>query len=953
MKARMLRHNGWLAAELSMLALAAGLWGAGPAAGADAAGPPEDWPRRADMAPYRIVLYEPSVEAFDQDWMKARSAISVARNDGDPVFGAIWYGLRLNRNAEGTVGRVTGFRLDRMRFPEGVVIERGVIERMLGNNLVNADLQMAPLLASLERERAAAEAAAAGIEAVPDILYTTVPVALVRIDGEPELKEIPNSDLLAVVNSNSTIFLQKGTAQWFLLADNRWMTARAVTGPWEEAAEVPESVRQAAGNPVTVAGQGPPPAIVVVTRSTEVIAVDGEPRYTVIPGTTLLYVNNTTADLFLDIAGQKHYVLLAGRWFATTNLEQGPWEMVPGERLPETFAAIPPECPRYGVLAHVPGTALSQAAVEDTAVPQAQKIKRGELKLTVEYEGEPEFVPAGQTTVYYAVNTPYSVLRVDPYYYLCYDGVWYYGPAAWGPWAVCVSVPGVIYTIPPVCPVYPVTYVRVYHWTPDYVWCGFTAGYLGWYVGWPGLVFGFAYYDDDWWHHHHHPHHGGYWHRYYHHYHCGVYPRHGWDPGPRGWGDGPVHGGPERPPYLRDRPGPELHTAAYRRGGTGYTPPSRIPTAYNRPNRYGQEGRTATLGAKLTDSDEAAAARLGKGRPGAPEPRGPVARDTDARRTVRERPDAWDAREGSGPGKPGLGSDSARRTAPDTGRAWDGAGRDTDRTREPVGKRPSATPTPEAVDRASPGPAVKPVTPSLPRGREPNEDTDRPGKPLGAAPVLRGEAPAERAPAPKAVETGPGRRDTDAAPASPAPSAPGKPQSPADNPGRVYPGKVNTPFFEERYGRPLVLPTQPKPAPVVVPDGNLGAASGSTARAMRSGGGADADAVPAPAAARGAGVPKAPAGRREALPSSGNTPAPKGLPETRVYSAPAASIPGTVVPDAGAASRGVAGEVAEAAGSLGKSLGGTLSGGAKAAAGAVSGAAKGGGRSGGGWGKGW
>ena len=94
----------------------------------------------------------------------------------------------------------------------------------------------------------------------------------------------------------------------------------------------------------------------------------------------------------------------------------------------------------------------------------------------------------------YAVNTPSSVIMVNGYYYNCDRGIWFESPYAIGPWTVCVNVPAVIYTIPPRYPVYHVRYVRVYRYTPDVVYVGYTAGYTGCFIYGPTVVYGTGYY---------------------------------------------------------------------------------------------------------------------------------------------------------------------------------------------------------------------------------------------------------------------------------------------------------------------------------------------------------------------------------------------------------------------------------------------------------------------------
>jgi hypothetical protein len=100
--------------------------------------------------------------------------------------------------------------------------------------------------------------------------------------------------------------------------------------------------------------------------------------------------------------------------------------------------------------------------------------------------------------MFYAANTPYSVIRIDNMYYMCHEAIWYVANAPSGPWTVSVSIPNVIYTIPPSCPVYNVTYVYVYDYTPEVVYIGYYPGYYGSYVYGGTVVYGTGYVYAGW-----------------------------------------------------------------------------------------------------------------------------------------------------------------------------------------------------------------------------------------------------------------------------------------------------------------------------------------------------------------------------------------------------------------------------------------------------------------------
>jgi hypothetical protein len=197
-------------------------------------------------------------------------------------------------------------------------------------------------------------------------------------------------------------------------------------------------------------------------------------------------VTNTDGDLFMHVPEQRFYVLLSGRWFTASKLD-GPWEFVPGTKLPGDFTRIPPGDPKGTVLASIPGTLQARDAVVAAQVPQTATVDRKQAHFNATYDGEPQFKPIEGTDMSYAVNSPNDIILVGGKYYAVSDGVWFVADTPTGPWYVCDTVPPQIYSIPPTSPVYPVRYVYVYDSTPEYVYVGYTPGYFGAYI-WDGVV---------------------------------------------------------------------------------------------------------------------------------------------------------------------------------------------------------------------------------------------------------------------------------------------------------------------------------------------------------------------------------------------------------------------------------------------------------------------------------
>jgi hypothetical protein len=184
---------------------------------------------------------------------------------------------------------------------------------------------------------------------------------------------------------------------------------------------------------------------------------------------------------------------------------------------------IPPDHAKGHVLASIPGTMQAREAAVSNQIPQTAAVKRSDAHLTVKYDGDPRFQPVEGTNMQYAVNTSSEVLHAAGRYYAVDKGVWFVGDSSVGPWVVADVVPPEIYTIPPSCPLFHDRYVYVYGSTPDYVYSGYTPGYLGAYVsggvvvfgtgwdypgwygdywyGWPwtwGFGFGFGYWSGGW-----------------------------------------------------------------------------------------------------------------------------------------------------------------------------------------------------------------------------------------------------------------------------------------------------------------------------------------------------------------------------------------------------------------------------------------------------------------------
>ena len=310
---------------------------------------------------------------------------------------------------------------------------------------------------------------------------------------------------MRVVNTPFVLVLDPGTKSYYLKGEDIWFQASDVEGPWNVTTQLPASVAELASRDeadaddtsTTTPSESEIPRVMIATEPTELIVSEGDPEYSPITGSELLYMSNTASDVFLEIATQQYYVLLSGRWFRSESL-QGPWTFLPADGLPAGFSAIPPGSARGSVLAHVGGTVEAQDAVLDAQIPQTSAINRQDTKLEVTYDGSPTFEAIPGTDIEYATNSPQSVLKVGNRYYACDQAVWFVSNSPTGPWEVSDHRPPEVEQIPPESPVYNTKYVHVYHSTPQVVYVGYTPGYVGCYVWGPTVVYGTGFYYPPW-----------------------------------------------------------------------------------------------------------------------------------------------------------------------------------------------------------------------------------------------------------------------------------------------------------------------------------------------------------------------------------------------------------------------------------------------------------------------
>jgi len=458
------------------------------------------WPRDILTPDGVIVVYQPQIESFDGDRLTARAAVAFEpQNNQEPVYGAMWFESRVATDREQRLATFYDATVTRAMFPyvddrSTEAMRRRVIDELpYWDSTITLDRLVALLeLADLDD----IDDGTGFDNTPPNVMFRSRPTVLVSIDGHPEYRSVPGSNLMQIVNTPFLILYDQNTQQYFLRGGDIWMSAHDLAGPWSDANNPPPAVVEMGRNiEITMVaeeaeiGGNQVPDIVVSTEPAELIASNGEPNYVPVNGTNLLHMANSESDVFIDTESQQRYVLMSGRWYRSRSYA-GPWDYVDSRNLPGDFARIDERSPAADVLPHVPGTRQATDAWADTFIPQTAEIERANARLDVTYDGDPFFEPIAGTQLAYAANTPFDVLRFQNRYYCCNDAVWYTSNQPLGGWGICDTVPAPIYTIPPSCPIYHVRFARVFRHTPTTVVVGYTPGYTGCFRRNGAVVFG-------------------------------------------------------------------------------------------------------------------------------------------------------------------------------------------------------------------------------------------------------------------------------------------------------------------------------------------------------------------------------------------------------------------------------------------------------------------------------
>jgi hypothetical protein len=481
------------------------------------------WPKKIEKGDATVVIYQPYLESLTSIKLEARSAVSVTLEEGAaPVFGAMWFDCLIATDKDDRTVRLKELKVSAAKFPD---IEEELINKVsafLELEMPKYDMEFSldELLAGLDVSKTNVELSASLNNSPPEIIFASTPSALILIDGDPIYEKIEKTNYERVLNTPFFIVKDSKKDHYYINGGGYWYFSEDAANTWTHTTKVPSKLENIAEEAMgeeteeTDAIKEPSddseaekviPEIILRTKPAELFQSDGEPEFSSVEGTSILYMSNTADDILMNIETQEYYILVAGRWYRSKSLNDGPWEFVEPDQIPEEFLNIPADSDIGSVRTSIAGTQEAKEAVLENQIPQTAEVDRNEAKLEVTYDGDPKFEVIGETGMSYAVNTDKSVLLIDYRYYCCDNAIWFESEKPSGPWVVSTSVPEEVQEIPPESPVYNVKYVYIYEATPTVVYVGYTPGYVQSYAYGGCVYYGTGYYYKPWYHHYYYP----------------------------------------------------------------------------------------------------------------------------------------------------------------------------------------------------------------------------------------------------------------------------------------------------------------------------------------------------------------------------------------------------------------------------------------------------------------
>jgi hypothetical protein len=182
-----------------------------------------------------------------------------------------------------------------------------------------------------------------------------------------------------------------------------------------------------------------PPKVIIATKPSMLVLIDGMPQMGDVPGTNLRSLINARSIILYDSEKQLYFLRVRDWWLQAKALE-GPWEYA--KKLSEAMKKAEEiivsqnevQNPEGGKIQQQPSLKGTGKKVEVAEIPVVY-VEFGPTEM-IEIKGEPTYNLIPGTGLKYVFNTNGNIFRLsDGEYYILLSGRWFKGTTLDGPWA--------------------------------------------------------------------------------------------------------------------------------------------------------------------------------------------------------------------------------------------------------------------------------------------------------------------------------------------------------------------------------------------------------------------------------------------------------------------------------------------------------------------------------------
>jgi hypothetical protein len=274
--------------------------------GSAALGQALGWPRTFQQPSGKLVLFEPHVDSWDSGivWRQAFQLTPAGR---PMTIGAASFEGTTSTNTQTHIITVTATQVTGTYFPGLDEAASRPLVTLLSSLVPSTfDMALERLVAYMRTPASMRQAPSATSPLV--ILVSSSPAVLLRLKGQPVLTAVPKTRLKYVANTSWPLFQDSANGHFYLLANNLWLEAERLEGPWRRVTRLPEDFRHLPADDrfAPVRKFVPPPSVheptvpevLYATSAAAVILFDGPPAFAPIAGTQLERATNTRSPVF-------------------------------------------------------------------------------------------------------------------------------------------------------------------------------------------------------------------------------------------------------------------------------------------------------------------------------------------------------------------------------------------------------------------------------------------------------------------------------------------------------------------------------------------------------------------------------------------------------------------------------------------------------------------------------